>query len=240
MTFFISKEVMLIYSLLSSFVILFFLQTSYGADDVASFCFESDVSLRAVKHSIEFILLDQDRVSFREDDHCLDIIASQSRKKILEKFLSKEYSLVAETPPKESRECHLELKTTTKKKQTAQDFKLGVKSNLSVGESSANTVTSAEMLLGAGRAGTLNVGAKTLQVECHPSRSLDGFELNFYFEEKNRAIVSTSVHVNKNEVLNIANVKNTLDEKNKTLGIPQTAMGSTEGTEDISYELKVY
>lgn len=211
---------------------------SYAEDDVASFCFESNVSLKSVRHSIEFILLKKDSVSFREEDHCLDIATTEARKNLLEKYLAKNYALIS-LVPKEKGECHLELKTTTTKNKVGQDLNLGEKNNLSVSESTTKAVTSAEMLLGAGFSGTLATGTQNLQVQCRPVGS-DQFDLVFYFEEKTRATVSTTVSLKKNEVMNIATVKQILNDKNKTLGIPQTAIVNTDSTEVTNYELKVY
>lgn len=230
---------MLIYNLIIKLLLLLLVQSSYAGDDAASFCFESNVSLKSVKHSIGFILLEKDSVSFREEDHCLDIVTTEARKNLLEKYLAKNYKLISADQPKEKGECHLELKTITTKKQAGQDLKLGEKNNLSVNESVTRSVTSAEMLLGAGFSGTLATGTQTLQVQCRPAGS-DLFDLVFYFEEKTRATVSTTVSLKKNEVMNIATVKQILNDKNKTLGIPQTTIANTEGAEETNYELKVY
>lgn len=214
------------------------LQTSFAAEDVASYCFEPEVSLDSVKHSIGFILLEKDTVSLRKDDNCMDVVIGEKRKIILDKYLSKRYK-VRNDGPKDLPECHIELKTITKKKLNSNDFKLGPKSNLIVNESSTNAVTTSEILLGAGFSGKLVTGEQSLQIECNPIGT-EAFNLLFYFEEKNKAQVSTSVKLNKNEVMNLASVKKILDEKNKTLGIPQTAITKAEGTEETNYELKVY
>lgn len=238
MTLFISKRVMLIYNLIIRFSLLVIVQSSFAADDMASFCFEPTVSLKAAKESIGFLLLPKDSVAIDEETHCLDIVTSDARKNLLEKYLSKKFKLIS-AAPQEKGECHLELRTITTKKQEAQDFKLGQKNNLSVNESSTNAVMTSEMLLGAGFAGTLATGIQILKVECRPSGD-DAFDLVFFFEEKSRANVSTTVRLKKNEVMNIATVRQILDDKNKTLGIPQTAIVNNESTEEINYELKVY
>jgi len=227
-----------IYSQIISLFLFLILSTSYGADALTSYCFESETSLELVKESIGFILLEKDSVSLRKEDHCVDVISSDKRKIILDKYISKKYKLVAESP-KEVSECHIQFRTITKKKLDSNDFKLGTKNSFVVNEASSNGATTAEMLLGAGFPGKLSTGDQTLQVECRPSGS-ESFELTFYFEEKNKAQVSTSVRVNKNEILNLASVKKLLDEKNKTLGIPQTTIKNEVGSDETNYELKVY
>jgi hypothetical protein len=229
---------MIIYILIINLLLTIIFQRSYAAEDVATYCFEPDVTLESVKQSIGFILLETDNVSQRMEDHCLDVVIGEKRKVILDKYLSKRYKLVSETT-KDLPACHIELKTITQKKLNTNDFKLGTKSNLIVNESSTNAVTTSEMLLGAGFAGKLATGEQSLQVECRPV-GVDAFNLIFYFEEKNKAQVSTSVKLNKFEVMNLASIKKILDEKNKTLGIPQTAIINSQGTEEIHYELKVY
>jgi hypothetical protein len=233
----ISKKVMLIYNLISKIFILLLINSSFASDDFDSFCFESNVSLVNVKQSINFILTDKDTLTLREEDHCLDIVISETRKNVLEKYLVKHYALIS-TAPKTPENCHIELKTINKQKINTQDFKLGQKNNLVASESTSKAVTTSELLLGAGKIGRLAVGNQNLQVDCRPAGDT-AFELQFYFEEKSKATVSTSLRVSKNETVNLANVTKELNEKNRTLGIPQTAIGNTEGIEENTYELKV-
>jgi hypothetical protein len=226
-----------IYSLINNFFILGALQFSYAADDVASFCFESNIPLKSVKQSIEFILLPKDTVAFRDGDHCLDIVTSESRSKLLEKYLSKHYSLLHEAV-NEKVNCRLQLKSISQKKQIAQDFKFGQKNNIAVTESGNRSENTAEILLGSGFSGTLATGTQVLQVECRPTAQ-GSFELKFYFNEKSRTTISTNLRVTSNEVVNLASVKKNLEDQYKTLGIPQTSAGTNESVEEITYELKV-
>jgi hypothetical protein len=245
---------MAIYKSLSVFFLLLIGKYSYGAEDLASFCFESNVSLSNVKQSISFILLPEDRLSLRPEDNCLDIVTTPSRKTILNKFLSRKYNLLNSEEPTltpERSECRLEFKTTTKKKTNSNAANIGQKNNLVTTSGNSIAVSTTELLLMAGRPGTLNINAQmvmpdkslldisqNLQVECRPLPH-DNFELIFYFDAKDKATVSTTVQLKRGESLNIAGIKNTLDDKVKTLGIPQTTLGNTQSNEDISYDLKL-
>ena len=230
---------------------------AFSAEDLASFCFESDVSLRAVRESIDFILVDNDKVAFRNDENCLDILTSDTRKKILDKYLTRKYQLKNENTSSTliGRECHLEFKTISQKKIISNTANLGKKTNLAVSNANGITSSTASLLLGAGLPGSLGLatqtlqkigekevlipGSQNLQVTCRPN-GLDGFDLTFYFDEKNKTNISTSIFAKANEVINFAGVVNTLNEKSKTLGFPQTTITTTDGNEETSYELKVY
>jgi hypothetical protein len=79
---------------------------------------------------------------------------------------------------------------------------------------------------------------KSLLVECRRG-STGVYQLIFSFSEADRTRVSSEVSVKQNEVVSVAQVVSDLNEKNRTLGIPQTSMEEVQNRENIEYQLKV-
>lgn len=211
-----------------------------------SFCFENSVDLKDVQRSIGFLLLPRDVVELRNADHCIDISVSPDRVKLFEKYLSGRYNLKAEvgastnsgTEVLENTSCKLNLKTTTQNKLKANTFKFGEKKVLNTTESSSSNVTQMEMLLGAGLPGEIEAGTARLKVICSLINE-DNANLVFSFIDKTKTSVSTEVRVRKGEWLNIASVVKDLNDKIKTLGIPQTEISDTSGKNETVYELQL-
>lgn len=226
------------------FILLSFNFSTFAQEELASFCFNPPVNLSQVKEEVSFLLLPVEKVFLRSPDNCIDIATSSNRVKLLEKFLSKRYSLTEEPEMKaiaermSNQHCRLELKTTRLKKTNGTQFIIGQNSNAAASASNASEISTSELLLGLGKPGLLEIGARSLMVECR--RGASGiYQLIFSFSEQSRAKVNTEISVKKDETVNIAQIENELDQKNKTLGIPQISYKEDAGKEQISYELKV-
>lgn len=84
--------------LISSLLLILLISSpSYATDDLVSFCFQPSTQLAEAQKSLEFLLLPREQVFPRPADHCFDVSTSTDRTKLLEKFLRKRYTLVAET-----------------------------------------------------------------------------------------------------------------------------------------------
>lgn len=216
-----------------------------SAQELQSYCFPKSVNLREAKQSLSILLLPRDIVDARDSDNCLDIVTSPDRGKLFEKYLSKRYDQVTD-PSNGSKtritapnvDCRLDLKTTRKTTKDSNTFKLGNQNGLSKSESTNNSVSIMEMLIGQGIPSEFEAGPERLKVTCNLIGN-DSANLVFSYVERYAASASTQVVLKKGEWLNIASVKKDLNGKIQTVGIPQTEMSQSEGASVTVYELQI-
>jgi hypothetical protein len=232
----ITKKATAIYLRISSLLLFLFFNQSFAAEDLASFCFEKNVSLKEVEESLTFLLLPREHVFPRPKDLCLDVNTSTDRSKLLEKFLSKRYTLIPEgeiSPLKEASELQKEqcaIEFTTAKQKEVRTAHIGVTESRTTKETSV-----AKLLLGFGTPGTLDLEGRSLTIECRKGAKGD-YQLIFSSNESTKSKVSSEVSVKQNEVVQVGQIIRDLNEKNKALGIPYKEV---EGEDKITYELKV-
>ena len=235
------KKATAIYRLISSFLILL-TSLSFAQDDLASFCFSRNVSLNEAKNSMEFLLLPREKVFLRNEDNCFDVVTSPDRAKLLEKFLRLRYNLISETGISAQSEvvehCQLEFRTTRLRKVDSKNFRVGSTNSAEANSRDLKDVSAAQILLSPGKPGVLDLEGKSLFVECRKGAS-DYYQLVFSFTELNKAKVTSEITVRKNELLNVAQITNDLNNKSKTLGIPETIYQDAKGQETITYELQI-
>jgi hypothetical protein len=242
----IIKKATAIYRL-SSLILLCIISQSFAAEDLASFCFNTSTNLKEASDSLSFLLIPKEKIFIRSKDHCFDVLTSTDRTKLLDKFLHKRYNLLSDSNASiiekvpetlQMQHCQLELITKRKKEATTSEFKIGTQNNASGTANSVQEYTNAQILLGIGKPGTLELEGKSLYVECTKGAA-GSFNLVFSYSEMYRAKVTSVVSLKENETLQIAQITNDLNQKSKTLGLPESLYTDTEGQENISYELKV-
>lgn len=228
----------------SLLLILLISSSSYATDDLVSFCFQPSTQLAEAQKSLEFLLLPREQVFPRPADHCFDVSTSTDRTKLLEKFLRKRYTLVAETGVSlevedlSRQNCQIELKTIRKQNVTSSQASIGIKTGISSGSREQNEVSTSQLLLGMGKPGTLDLLGRSLSVECRGGhRGI--YQLVFSYSEQWRSKVSSEVSVKQGEVVNVGSITNELDNKSKMLGLPETIYQVSKGSENISYELQI-
>ena len=195
---------------------------------------------------MSFLLLPREKVFQRKADNCFDILTSTDRSKLLEKFLSKRYNLIAETGVSaasnfsnfEDQQCRLELITTRTKIVEVQDLKLGGSSQVAAGTREEKSTSTSELLLGFGKPGLLDLEGKSLQVECVKGAT-GVYQLTFSYNEQYRNKVASTVNVKKGETIQVAKIKNDLDSQSKTLGLPQIQYEDVKGSENINFEMRI-
>lgn len=241
MNLFISKKVIVIYSATSSFILIFLSFNSFAQDDLVSFCFEKKVNLNEAAKSLDFLLLPTEKVALRPGDHCLDVLTSAHRTKLLEKFLSKRYNIISETGvagPLEIEHCRIDFKTISNKKIETDAVSLGKVSSLGTSEQSRTEVSRSQLLLTSGKQGSIEVYGRSLDIEC--KKTLSGvYQLAFFFRDQAGNSARSEIAVRESELVNVGSIIKDLDEKNKTLGLPTTNVRETKGYENINYELKI-
>lgn len=233
-----------IYRLISSLLFIFLSLTSYASEDLVTYCFERSTNLSEAQKNLDFLLLPKEKIFPRPEQNCLDVLTSPDRSKLLEKFLSKRYTLISDEGPGgkleniQKEQCQLELKTTRIKTVNTRDFRAGRSNNASVGSASAQEVSNSQLLLGSGRPGTLELNGRSLYIECRKTQT-GLYQLIFSYNEAWRAKVSSEVTVSRGQAVQIAQITNDLASKSKTLGLPQSLYQTADGQENITYELKV-
>lgn len=242
------KRVTVIYSVRSSLILLFLTTQSFASEDLESFCVKPPVNMAEVRDSLSFLLLPNEKVFLRQEAHCIDVLTSTDRVKLLEKFLSKRYHLIAEVSNKASvgseaaslndSHCQLELTTTRVKKMDFKEAGVNQKIVLASGSESVRETSVSRILLSLGRPGVLDVGEKSLNVECRRGQT-GRYHLVFSFSEADKAKVKSEVSVAANEIINIAEISNDLNEKNKALGLSNVSFGETQGKDIMQYQLQV-
>lgn len=240
----ITKKATVIYKA-NSFLVIIFLsfQTLAIAQDLSSFCFDKSVSLRNVQQSLAILLLPKDIVDQRADDNCLDIVTTADRGNLFEKFLSKRYELKKDpsgnsgVDSRDDKECRIDLKTTKKSNEEGSNYKIGEKNIANKSETTKNSVSTLELLLGSGFPGEIEAGNEKLKVTCQLIGN-DSASITFSYAEKSSASASSQVLLKKGEWLNIASVLKDLEAKGRTLGIPQTEINQTTGKSETIYEIQ--
>lgn len=137
----------------------------------------------------------------------------------------------------QNEQCQIEMKTTRNRVVNTRDFRLGSTNRANAGTRSMQEVSTSQLLLGIGRPGTLELGRRSLYIECRKTDA--GYQLIFSYSEMYRMRVSSEVFVRKGEVVQVAQVTKDLDTKSRTLGLPQSLYENVEGQDNASYELKV-
>ena len=233
------KKVTAIYKVNSLFVFLLFLSTALGQSpsDLNSYCFKNNVNLYDVHQSLKILLLPKDIVEYRKEDGCLDIITSSNRGNLFEKFLSKRYDLRQVSLADEGEECRLDLKTTKKTKIDTSLFKIGEKNSIKNSEENNQSVSTMEILLGPGKPAEIKIGNEELKVACYVSAGTNA-HLIFSLMEKNYAHLNSEIDIKKGEWINIGSVLNDLNNKIKTLGLPQTEKSETIEKNETIYEIQ--
>lgn len=241
MIFYTTKKAILIYLLISSIATIFFSYNIFASEDVATFCFEANINLSKVENDISFLLADKDKVQWRSDDHCIDVVTSETKAKLIEKYLNKNYKLKNFENARQTEEkatCQLKMIETKKKKINTVNLNVGNKNNAKKIENDSVEKVESQILLSSGKAGALMVENKTLDVLCIKKNN-ENFLLKFYYSDKNKSAINSEVELNAGEKLNVGKIKKELDNKLQTLGIPQTTVTNEVGFENAEYELIV-
>ena len=244
MNLFISKKATHIYrAIISLFLLAVVIPTSWADEELASFCFKPATSLAEARDSLQDLLLPREKVFLRPEQRCMDVLTSPNRVKLLEKFLRLRYTLVVDETEREStalqnQHCQLELKKTTNQQATNSNVQLGLQNQVSAGASTLASTETSQLLLGLGKPGVLAIGTQALYVECR--RGATGiYQLTFSLQENGSSRITSEVSTRANEMVNVGQVTKELNDKNKILGVPQTAVSTAIGNEETLYQLQV-
>jgi len=235
-----SKKEIDIYNLITLVFFVFLASNLWADEGLESFCFERNVSLSQVEGAIIFLKKADDKIQKNETDHCLEISADTKRLPLFSKLINRRFQVIGgdQVEVTTKQHCKITLEIKRKKKVDGKNFQLGEWTAAKVSNISEDEISTSDLVLMYGKSGSLSVTPRELQVECVKTHS-GHFNLVFYFEEKNKSKLSTEVQINSGESLDIGTVTNQLNQKEKTLGIPQTTISEQVGNEETRYFLKV-
>ncbi len=191
--------------------------------------------------AVIFLKKADDKIQKNETDHCLEISADEKRLPLFSKLINRRFKVIGGDEFEGSnnkKHCKITLEIKRKKNVDSKKFQIGQSSNIKSSNITEDEKSASDLILMYGKSGTLSVTPRELQVECAKTNS-GVFQLVFYFEEKNKSKLSTEVQVNPGESLDIGTVTSQLDQKEKTLGIPQTTIQDQVGSEETRYSIKV-
>jgi len=116
--------------------------------------------------------------------------------------------------------------------------KVGVKNSVKKSEQTSLNSSTIEFVVGQGIAGELEAGTEKLKVLCRLIGA-DKASLQFSFYDRGKGGTASEYLLKRGEWLNLGSVIKDLNEKNKTLGIPQTEISTTTGKSEIQYDLQI-
>lgn len=243
MILFISKKAIHIYRAIISFFLLVAATTSWADEELTSFCFKPSTNVADARDSLQDLLLPREKVFLRPEQRCIDVLTSPNRVKLLEKFLRLRYTLVVDETERENatlqnQHCQLELKKTTSQQTASNNFQLGVQNQVSAGTATVASTETSQLLLGLGKPGVLAIGTQALYVECRKGAS-GIYQLTFSLQENGTTRITSEVSAKANEPVNVGQVTKELNDKNKILGVPQTAVSTSIGNEETLYQLQI-
>ncbi len=243
MILFINKKAINIFKAIISLFLLSLSLNIFAAEDLVSFCFTPAISVEEPRDALNFLLLPKEKVYLRPEQRCIDVLTSTDRVKLLEKYLRLRYTLVEEEGSKtveEPQHCQLEMKKTGIRNTdtTNASFGLGMPPAVSASNINSTINESSQLLLGLGKAGTLVVGSQALYVECRKGAT-GIYQLIFSLTESGANRISSEVSAKKNEPVNIGQISRELNERSRVLGLPQTAVSTAIGVEEVTYQLIV-
>ncbi len=193
------------------------------------------------RDSLAFLLLPREKVFLRPEQRCIDVLTSTDRVKLLEKYLRLRYTLVKEEGEQVSRapeHCQLEMKKTGKKNTDTTSMGIGTVTRINTTNTNSSVNETSQLLLGLGKPGVLVIGTQSLYVECRKGET-GVYHLLFSLSESGGNRISSEVSVRKNEPVNVGQISRDLNERTRVLGLPQTAVSTTVGAEEVTYQLLV-
>lgn len=219
-------------------MILFLSFSSWASEEVKTYCFNRNEPVSKIASEISFLQTGGDRIQLRRVDNCLDIYTSDLRISLYEKMLYRNYHPIEnrseEVGDLTGEHCRLEFKEIKKRNVTESKLSIGSNNVLSDTDKNKDEVTATELLMSPRKQSNITVGNNSLNLECI-KQSNENYQIILSMTDKVKTVVSGK----SGTVIDLASIVNELNEKKKTLGIPQSELIQTKGTEQVRYELKI-
>lgn len=210
-----------------TFILVFlFFSTSLYAKSLTGFCFDSNVSLRAVKSHLRPILARKDKVFERQSINCLEISLDAARRDLFETWIYKRYKpiriytsngvLEKNQAMGQMPMCRMMVEKTSRSNSTVDEVSAGSKNRLKRTQNTSSGVSRSSLVLTSGVAGRLRMNDQEISVTCHAFGS--SYRVELALESGNSAL-STSVNTSKGSRINIGQMVEDLNNRSKNLDI---------------------
>ena len=239
----ISRIKILLLKLFTLFV--FFLPSvSYALE---GFCFSANTSLKSVKSYSQTILAPGDKVFDRKSKNCLEFQISPNRRELVRKWISQKYKIsstysegarntLSQSETIVVENCRLKIERVSKGKAQKTNVDVGKRNGLLQQIQSSSGVRTSSMLLGKGFHGSLRVGFETVYLTCIGKTGV-GYNVAVSLDSPTSSL-RTTVFVSSGKKVNIGQVVNSLNDKQKSLGTNKgLSVEKTKGKSTYDYFL---
>ncbi len=220
------------------YIFLFFTAFNGQAQTTTAFCFEKTIDVKSALKDVESLVVEGDKILEQKGSLCFDIVtSSEMRIELFEKLLRRRYQLtksISETPSQHST-CNIVFEMIGTKEIKKEQVSIGEFSKISDEASKSKQTNVQNFLIDENTKGMLRVCDSVLEIVC---RKVDDkrFVVKISHTDLQKS-VETTVTLLQNVKFDLGNVVKDLNDKKKTLGIPETSMIKTEGFEQVQYSL---
>jgi hypothetical protein len=210
---------------------------------VVGFCFRPSVSLDRVVFGLKDFLVAKDRVHKRPSQNCIDVETTKIREDLINKVVRSKFSVVqsfssgrGNNVVKEN--CKIDVVSTGRSNTNTFSVNAGRKTNVQKSETQAQGKSTSKLLLGAGRSGRISIDGEVVSIKCLPLGG-DRFEIEVFIQSKfKNSQISTSVSVVRNQPLDLGQLVEELNQKDRNLSINSGIQyKKSKGTSTKDYQL---
>ncbi len=187
------------------------------------YCFNADVSLKAVRSYLGVILAPKDIILLHPETNCLEVNIGANREELFEGYLSRRYKLKRKLNWSQSnqldqslRTCRLISKKINHFDHKKDRYQLGRKGSLKREEEKGQQISQSLLVLGANKEGVISVDGHRVTVLCSP-KGTSSAELDIKISDKKGNTINTTVNVAIGQETNLGGFVEDLKQKNKTL-----------------------
>lgn len=225
----IKKVTSILKNSLQLLLIIFFSFTA-KAQSLKGYCFENNVSLRAVKSHLSPILSRNDKIYERPSMNCIEVTVSDVREELFETWIYKKYKPIRiyrtdgvvekNQAMGQMPMCRMTVERVSKSDATNDEASVGSKNRLKRTRSKSGGVSRSSLLLTSGVQGRLRMDDQEIFVTCHVLGSTHRIELSL---ESGASALSTSVNTSKGMKINIGQMVQDLNNRSRSLDINKGA-----------------
>ena len=196
------------------------------ARPLTGYCFEGNVSLKAVKRHLTPILAPKDKVYERASMNCIEVTVSDSRKDLFETWIYKKYkplriytsdgNIERNQAMGQMPMCRMTVEKISQGASTIDQASVGAKNRLKRTENKSQGVSRSSLTLTSGLPGRMRMNDQLVFVTCHVFGSRYRLELSL--DTKNSGL-STSVNISKGSRVNIGQIVENLNNRSRKIDI---------------------
>ncbi len=206
-----------------NFLFLFLFLIPIHSFAYETFCFQRGVNLNEVKKHVLAITSPRDKVFLQERTHCLEIQMNSSKRDLIQKWISKRYTVVnnrgaGALPEPVFEPCRLSVEKIMKEKSNEKQFSVGQRNRLQETELKGSGKSVSSLVLGKGSDGTIRVNDQKVDLMCTQSGQ-QAYQVKISLSSLSQAI-STQVRVVKGQRVDLGAVVENLNREATLKGIP--------------------